>query len=97
MRDCLQWFSREKQWINEQQLQLCRIPAPTFFEQERAEWFRVQLASLGWKARIDRAGNVLATFGAGESEPRFVVSAQLDTVLAPNRPAVIYYGPDARW
>ena len=38
VRDCLQWFAREKQWINEQHLQLCRIPAPTFFEQRRAEW-----------------------------------------------------------
>src|SRR5579875_793034 len=34
------WFMREKSWINEQHLQLCRIPAATFFEQARAEWFR---------------------------------------------------------
>jgi acetylornithine deacetylase/succinyl-diaminopimelate desuccinylase-like protein len=90
------WFNRERAWINEQQLQLCRIPAPTFFEQERAEWFHVQLESLGWEARIDRAGNVLATFGAGESEPVFVLSAHLDTVLAPHRAEEIYYGPDGR-
>jgi tripeptide aminopeptidase len=90
------WFTRERAWINDQQLQLCRIPAPTFFEQQRAEWFRSQLESLRWKARIDRAGNVLATFGAGESEPSFVITAHLDTVLAPNRPEEIYYGPDGR-
>src|SRR5262247_2399135 len=30
VRECLQWFTREKQWINEIHLQLCRIPAPTF-------------------------------------------------------------------
>jgi tripeptide aminopeptidase len=90
------WFTRERAWINEQQLQLCRVPAPTFFEQQRAEWFRAQLETLGWKARIDRAGNVLATFHAAESEPRFVLSAHLDTVLAPNRPEEIYYAPDGR-
>jgi tripeptide aminopeptidase len=90
------WFHRERAWINDQQLQLCRIPAPTFFEQQRAEWFRSQLESLRWKARIDRAGNVLATYGAGESEPFFVISAHLDTVLAPNRPEEVYYGPDGR-
>jgi tripeptide aminopeptidase len=90
------WFTRERAWINEQQLQLCRVPAPTFFEQQRAEWFRAQLESLGWKARIDRAGNVLATFHAAESEPRFVLSAHLDTVLAPNRPEEIFYAPDGR-
>jgi tripeptide aminopeptidase len=90
------WFSRERAWINEQQLQLCRIPAPTFFEQQRAEWFRAQLESLGWKAKLDRAGNVLAAFRAAESEPRFVLSAHLDTVLAPNRSQEIYYAPDGR-
>src|SRR5205085_1392032 len=30
VRECLQWFTREKQWINEIHLQLCRIPSPTF-------------------------------------------------------------------
>ncbi|MFL6354069.1 MAG: M20/M25/M40 family metallo-hydrolase [Bryobacteraceae bacterium] len=90
------WFTRERAWINEQQLQLCRIPAATFFEHQRAEWFRVQLESLGWKARIDRAGNVLATFHGAVREPLFVVSAHLDTVLAPNRPNEITYALDGR-
>jgi hypothetical protein len=36
LSDALQWFVREKQWINEQHLQLCRIPASTFFEARRA-------------------------------------------------------------
>jgi acetylornithine deacetylase/succinyl-diaminopimelate desuccinylase-like protein len=90
------WFTRERAWINDQQLQLCRIPAPTFFEQRRAEWFRSQLESLHWNARMDRAGNVLATFGTAESGPSFVISAHLDTVLVPHRPEEIYYGPDGR-
>ncbi len=90
------WLTRERAWINEKQLHVCRIPAPTFFEQQRAEWFRVQLNSLGWDARIDRAGNVLASFGDEGRERSFVVSAHLDTVLAPNRPEEIYYAPDGR-
>jgi hypothetical protein len=65
VRECLQWFTREKQWINETHLQLCRVPAPTFLEQERAAWFQDQLRSLGWPATIDRAGNVLAAQGDG--------------------------------
>ena len=28
VRECLQWFTREKQWINETHLQLCPVPAP---------------------------------------------------------------------
>ena len=60
VRECLQWFTREKQWINEIHLQLCRVPAPTFLEQERAAWFLEQFRALGWDASIDRAGNVIA-------------------------------------
>ncbi len=90
------WFARERAWINDQQLQLCRIPAPTFFEQQRAEWFRLQLESLGWTAKLDRAGNVLATLGS-EEHPRFlVVSAHLDTVFAPSRLEDVYYGSEGR-
>ncbi len=80
IRERLQWFTREKQWINETHLALCRIPAPTFLEQERAAWFQGQFREAGWSATIDRAGNVLATVG----EPPYVaLTAHLDTVIAP--------------
>src|ERR1039458_9669338 len=65
VRECLQWFTREKQWINEIHLQLCRVPAPTFLEQDRAAWFQEQLRSFGWNTSIDRAGNVIAAHGDG--------------------------------
>ncbi len=90
------WFARERAWINEQQLQLCRVAAPTFFEQQRAEWLRTQFELLGWQARLDRAGNLLASFESGEDDPAFVLSAHLDTVIAPARPEDIYVSPDGR-
>jgi tripeptide aminopeptidase len=90
------WFARERAWINDQQLQLCRIPAPTFFEQQRAEWFRDRLNSLGWEAKLDRAGNVLASRAAEGEAPSLVVSAHLDTVIAPKRPEDIHFSPDGR-
>ncbi len=77
-------------------MQLCRVPAPTFFEQQRAEWFRAQFDALGWNARIDRAGNVIATFGEEGRRRSLVVSAHLDTVLAPGRAEEIYYAADGR-
>ena len=90
------WIIRERAWITEQQLQLCRIGAPTFFEEKRASWFRGQLEGFGWDARLDRAGNVVASFHGAPEEQSLVVSAHLDTVLAPQRPEDVYVAPDGR-
>lgn len=92
------WFTRERAWINDVHLQLCRVAAPTFFEQPRAEWFLRELNNLHWNANLDRAGNVIAAFGdPKKSAPSpIVVSAHLDTVLAPGRPEDIFYAPDGR-
>ncbi len=91
-----QWFSRERSWINEQHLQLCRIAAPTFFEGQRAAWLRLQMETLGWFARLDRAGNVIATSSDDEMLRPFVISAHLDTVFAPGRPEEVRLGADGR-
>lgn len=94
VRECMQWFTREKQWINEIHLQLCRIPSPTFLEQERAAWFTEQFRTLGWQASIDRAGNVVAAEGDG---PYVAMTAHLDTVLAPRNKDEVTVGPDGRF
>jgi tripeptide aminopeptidase len=94
VRECLQWFTREKQWINEVHLQLCRIPAPTFLEGERAEWFVEQFRSFGWDASLDRAGNAVATIG---EEPFIGLTAHLDTVIAPRNKDEITIEPDGRF
>jgi len=94
VRECLQWFTREKQWINEIHLQLCRVPAPTFLEQDRALWFQEQLRSFGWNTSIDRAGNVIAAHGEG---PYVALSAHLDTVIAPRSKEDIYVDADGRF
>ena len=93
VRECLQFFTREKQWINEIHVQLCRVPAPTFLEQERAAWFLEQLRSYGCDASIDRAGNVLAAFG---KPPYVALTAHLDTVLAPRNKEEISLDGDGR-
>src|SRR5438270_13237746 len=80
VRECLQFFTREKQWINETHLQLCRVPAPTLMEHERAAWFLEQFKAYGWDAAIDRAGNVIASLGQA---PYVALTAHLDTVLTP--------------
>jgi len=96
IRDALQWFTREKQWINEQHVHLCRVAAPTFFEQSRAEWMLAQFRSLGLIARIDRAGNVIAHPVENRQGPYIALTAHLDTVLAPRQQEDISTGPDGR-
>ena len=94
IRDCLQWFVREKQWINEQHLQLCRVPAPTFLEGKRADWMIAAFRSCGWQASLDRAGNVVAQFDSNSRTPLVALTAHLDTVLAPRTPEDIRAEPD---
>ena len=60
VREALRWFTEQKQWIQEQHLEICRIPAPTFFEQARADWLSAKLRELGCDVRRDGAGNVVA-------------------------------------
>ena len=96
LRDALLWFTREKAWINEQHLQVCRIPAPTFFEQRRAEWMLAQFRALGCIARIDRAGNVIAHPLENREGPYVALTAHLDTVLAPRNNEEVFPAPDNR-
>jgi tripeptide aminopeptidase len=96
LRDALQWFVKQKQWINEQHLQLCRVPASTFFEQRRAEWMLAQFRALGCIARIDRGGNVIAHLEENRTGPYVALTAHLDTVLAPRKDEEIYTTPDGR-
>jgi acetylornithine deacetylase/succinyl-diaminopimelate desuccinylase-like protein len=82
VRRSFQWIASRRRWIDERHLELCRIPAPTFEEQERAEWMLARFVELGWKAELDKAGNVVAALSF---KPRqyIAVTAHLDTVLAP--------------
>jgi len=94
VRERLQFFTREKRWINERHLELCRIPAPTFQEQERAAHLAEMLSRMGLEAQIDKAGNVAAPVVFRREAPFVAVTAHLDTVLAPRRPSEIELRPN---
>jgi tripeptide aminopeptidase len=94
VRDCMTWFQREKKWINERHLEVCRIAAPTFFEQKRAEWAAEVFRVLGWDVQIDKSGNVIAFFSSARQAPYIALTAHLDTVLAPRNPEDVYVSPD---
>jgi tripeptide aminopeptidase len=100
VRAALDWFARERKWTNERHAELCRIAAPTFQEQRRAEWMAAQLRQCGWEAKLDRAGNVVANRpgpkAVMEKGPVVVVTAHLDTVLSPRGPEEIIATRDGR-
>jgi tripeptide aminopeptidase len=96
LRVALDWFRRERAWINEQHLKLCRVPAPTFLEQKRAEWMAERFQSLGWESRLDRSGNVVAALPGRRDSATVAVTAHLDTVLAPRSPDEIKLSGDGR-
>ena len=79
----LQFFAREKKWINERHLEVCRVPAPTFREQQRAEFLVETFRGLGHFPRIDDSGNVVVPIVFDERFPFIAVTAHMDTVLAP--------------
>jgi len=92
----MQWFTRERLWINDRHSRLVRIPAPTFFEQQRAEWMAAQFRSLGCEVQTDGAGNIVARPAKTPGTPCVVLSAHLDTVLAPRSPSEIDLEPDGK-
>lgn len=63
-------------------LQIQQIPAPTFYEGERAEFIRWRFQAEGLAdVHTDLAGNVLAHFQGRNSGLPLIVSAHLDTVF----------------
>src|ERR1700687_4998707 len=96
LRVALDWFRRERAWINDQHLKLWRVPAPTFLEQKRAEWMAERFQSLGWESRLDRSGNVVAALPGRRDSATVAVTAHLDTVLAPRSPDDVKISNDGR-
>lgn len=93
-KEALRQLSRDKQWINEKHIELCRIPSPTFQEQRRAEWMFAAFRQLGCDAKIDQAGNVVAFLQPNAPPPYIAITAHLDTVLAPRAADEVRIEPD---
>jgi tripeptide aminopeptidase len=62
-----------------------QIPAPTFYEKDRAEFVRRAFSDEGLSnVDMDETGNVYARLAGRMSSKELVVSAHLDTVFLPN-------------
>jgi LysW-gamma-L-lysine carboxypeptidase len=71
------------------------IPSPSGRERPLARFLEEQLGRLGFDARLDDAGNVVAETGAGTGGPTVLLLSHLDTVDRPipvRREAGVLYG-----
>lgn len=69
-------------WIIDNQVSICEIPAPPFKEQARGAEFRKRLIALGYRdTRIDTAGNVIAERAGSGGGPTIMIAGHLDTVF----------------
>lgn len=78
------WLHLHQPQLRLWQLEMVAIPAPTFAEGARAEWFLERFRALGLtNVHLDEVGNVLGEWSAGiPGDSQFVlVSAHLDTVF----------------
>lgn len=69
----------------EEQIKITEIPAPTFKEAKRAEYFRQRFTELGLQnVRIDKAGNAIGERPGKSNKTTLVLAAHLDTVFDEN-------------
>lgn len=70
-----------RDWLEQAQIELTQIPAPTFHEAARAAYLGKRFEELGLvRVRLDRAGNVVAE-RPGASPRAVILTAHLDTVV----------------
>ena len=90
------WLHLHQPQLRQWQLEIVRIPAPTFAESTRAAWFLDRFHHLGLtNIHLDDAGNVLGELGPTDSplhpapdslSPILLLSAHLDTVFPASTP-----------
>ena len=81
VRSALDWFAKNVKWINDEQIRLTEIPAPSFQEGKRAAAVKALLAGEGLKVHSDKIGNVIGELQGANEKEIVLVTAHLDTVF----------------
>jgi len=81
VRSALDWFAKNLKWINDEQMRLTEIPAPSFQEGKRAVAVKALLAGEGLKVHSDKIGNVVGELPGANEKEIVLVTAHLDTVF----------------
>jgi acetylornithine deacetylase/succinyl-diaminopimelate desuccinylase-like protein len=96
----LVWLANTCEQVIEETLHLCRIPAPTFEEAERAAYVAARMHAIGLaEVSVDAIHNVTGVLYGLSHGPTTLVAAHLDTVFPRHTPLHIrrtqqrLYGP----
>jgi len=81
VRAALDWFAKNLAWINEEQIKLTEIPAPSFQEEKRAAAVKALFAAEGFPVHSDKIGNVIAEVRGANDKECVLLAAHLDTVF----------------
>jgi tripeptide aminopeptidase len=77
----LDWFAPHQSFINEIQIKLAEIPAPSFQEEQRAAAVEALLGASGLTTHRDKTGNVIGELRGVNEKEIVILSAHLDTVF----------------
>jgi tripeptide aminopeptidase len=86
VQTAMEWFKQNQAWIDEQQIRLTEIPAPSFQEEKRAEAVKALLAAEGLTLHSDKLGNVIGELHGANSKDIILITAHLDTVFPTGTP-----------
>jgi tripeptide aminopeptidase len=81
VRAAMDWFEPNVAAINEIQVKLVEIPAPSFQEDARAAAVEPLLAAAGLRVHRDKTGNVIGELRGANEKEVVLVAAHLDTVF----------------
>ena len=82
VQDNVTWLSDSVEQVVDETVHLCRIPAPTFDEAERAAYVAQRMRGIGLDGvRIDAIQNVTGILHSGHDGPTTLVAAHIDTVF----------------
>ena len=81
VRAALGWFDKNLKWIDDEQVKLTEIPAPSFQEEKRAEAVKDILAAEGLTIHTDKIGNVVGELPGSNEREVVLLTAHLDTVF----------------
>ncbi len=81
VRTALDWFAQNLKWIDEQQIRLTEIPAPSFEEEKRAAAVKELLAAEGLTIHTDKIGNIIGELPGSNEREVVLIAAHLDTVF----------------